>query len=1144
MAEFVHLHTHSHYSLLDGLGKIEHLITRAKKLEMSALALTDHGAMYGIIEFYQKAKAEDIKPILGVETYLAPRKLTDKTAKLDTYPSHLVLLAKDNQGYQNLIQLVTIAHLQGYYYKPRIDKETLKKYSHGLIGLSACLQGEVTRLAAAGNLEKTKKVIKEYQEIFGPENFYLELQKHKEFAQQEKANQNLIKIAQEIGAPLVATNDIHYVDESDKEVHEVLLAVQTGKNIDDEQRLTLKQFNLSMLSEEQMRQNFKDVPEALENTAKIAERCNVELELGKVIMPTFELPKGENPKSYLEKKVYVESEKIYGKEDEQTKQEAKNRLQYELEVIEKTGFADYFLIVADFVNFAKEHGIGVGPGRGSAAGSIVSYCLNITDVDPLKYGLLFERFLNPDRIAPPDIDMDFADDRRGEVIDYISKKYGQDHIAQIITFGTMASRGSVRDAGRALGMSYGDVDKIAKLIPFGMTLEQSLESVNELFDIYSNDARVKKLINIAQKLEGVVHHASTHAAGIVLSKEPLIKYTPLQYGVRGENEIITQYSMYDIEAVGLVKMDLLGLANLTIIKHALDSIAKNKKINIALKNLPFDDEKTYQLLSAGETTGVFQLESDGMKRYLKQLKPNKFSDIVAMTALYRPGPIQFIPDFIAGHQGKKIPTYIHPKLEPILKETYGIVVYQEQILQIARDIAGFSLGEADILRKAIGKKQKKLLMKMEKKFIDGAIANNVVKKIAEKIFQFIEPFASYGFNKSHAVCYAFIAYQTAYLKAHFPSEFMAALLVNEQNDLEKLAIAIAECEAVGIKVLPPDINHSFANFDIVKGGKDIRFGLAAIKNVGRPVAEAIAAEREKNGLYKSLEEFVLRATKTVINKKSLESLAKAGALDNFAERNLILANVEAILKIAGGQGDAESQLGLFEKKAVGAKKLELTPVEPALKKQRLAWERAFLGVYLSEHPLKDFKEIIAQKATQISHLFSHMSGQKITVGGVVVEVMKIATKSGEPMAFAQIEDESGKIEAIVFPKVLQQNESLWRVDKIVLVEGEMQSKEGKLKILVRKAIDLEDLNGENYSPSSPKKKILQINLPSHADKKLMLKIKEVLNLYPGETPVFLYIYKNGDKLIATKTKVEPSSDIIASLEEVLGENCAKIKEVV
>jgi len=1115
---------------LDGLGKIPDIVSRAKQLGMPALALTDHGSMYGIIEFYKECQKQGIKPILGVETYLAPRRMEDKEPRIDTKPYHLILLAKNKIGYQNLLKLTTQAHLVGHYYRPRIDKIILKKHAEGLIASTACYFGEIPQLILGKKKDKAIQAIGYYKEIFGIENFYLELQDHPKLADQKIINEGLIELSRQTHTPLIVTADIHYIYPDDRSAHEVLLAVQTGKDIEDETRLSLREANLSMRPPEELQEIFKNVPEAIANTVKIANQCNVELTFGQPILPEFKLPPNETAKSYLEKKVREGAKKRF----QTITTEIQQRLDYELETIEKTHFEDYFLIVADYVNFAKTHQIMVGPGRGSAAGSLVSYCLDVTDLNPLEYNLLFERFLNPERIAPPDIDLDFADVRRDEVIKYISQKYGSDHVAQIITFGTMASRGSIRDTGRALGMSYADVDKIAKLIPFGLTLEQSLKTVEELKDLYNHDEPVKKLIDMAKRLEGVCRHASTHAAGLVIAKEPLVSYVPLQYSPRGMQEIITQYAMGELEDVGLIKMDLLGLANLTILENAIKIISKTQNTKINLSDLPQDDQETYELLARAETTGVFQLESDGMKRYLKELKPTTFEDIIAMVALYRPGPIALIPDYIGGKHGKRKITYLHPKLEPILKNTYGIAVYQEQVLQMARDIAGFSLGEADILRKAIGKKIKKLLMEQEHKFINGAVKNGVSKTVAEKLFHFIEPFAEYGFNRAHAAGYALIAYQTAYLKTHYPPEFMASLMTSEQNNLDKLAVAIAEAKRMKIQVLPPDVNESFVDFGVVKETGNIRFGLAAIKNVGAGAAETLVEERKLNGPYLNFEDFLKRLGSKILNKKIIESLAKAGALDNFLERNEILLNMENILKFLFNLSHkvSDQQMGLFGK-TQETQTLKLNSTEPVSKKQKLSWEKELLGMYVSDHPLKGMEKILLKFAKPIGEI-EPKEGRTVKVVGIITTISKIVTRSNEPMLFAQIEDTTAKTEVLVFPKVLKKDNLIWRANNIVLVTGRTNTKDGALKIIAETVKEI-SLNPEEKTENQ-----IVITLPAGSKKDLLEKIKIILQEFPGTTPVILKIPQNGGyKEFKIKTQVSPDSELVKKLSDLLGEEAVE-----
>ena len=890
---FTHLHVHSHYSLLDGLIKIPDLLSKCEELGMDSIALTDHGSMYGAVEFFKKAKQKGIKPIIGSEFYLAPRTRFDKEARIDDKQFHLVLLVKNKIGYENLIKLTTKAWLEGFYYKPRVDKDLLREHNEGLIAMTACLTGEIPRAVIADDIKKAENLAKEYQEIFGKGNFYLEIQHHPNLEYQEKVNSAMIQISKKLKIPLVATHDVHYLNPGDAEAQDVLMAVQTGSKTDEEERLTMKNENFSLQPAEKMIEWFKDTPEAIANTQKIVQQCNFEMELDKIQLPYFKVPNGKTAEAYLKDLCHQGLSKRY----KNISKDILARLDYELEIINQTGFASYFLIVADFVNWAKNNNIVVGPGRGSAAGSLVSYLLNITDIDPLKYDLIFEIFLNPDRISLPDIDLDFADTRRDEVIDYIREKYGENHVAQIITFGTMAARAAIRDVGRALNYPYAFCDQLAKMVPFGMSLHRAINESAELNHTYKTDEGASRIINMALKLEGVVRHASTHACGVVITREPLDVIVPRQHPAGEDKIIVTQYEMHSIEDLGLLKMDLLGLKNLTIIENTLRIIKNTQGKIIDISALPLDDKKTYRLFQEGKTTGVFQLESGGMKRNLKELKPTTFEDVIAMVALYRPGPMEFIPEFIARKHGLKEITYLHPKLKLILKNTYGICVYQEQLMEIAKELAGFTLAEADILRKAVGKKIKKLLDEQKDKMIQGMIKNKIPSDVAQKIWQWAEPFASYGFNRAHAACYALIGYQTAYLKANFPTEFMSALMTSDENDIERIAFLVGECQEMDIKVLPPNINESLANFTVV-GPKTVRFGLAAIKNVGSNIVAAIVQERKNNGPYKSIADFIERVQSKDLNKKSLESLAKSGAMDVLGERNQLLLNMDSLLSFA------------------------------------------------------------------------------------------------------------------------------------------------------------------------------------------------------------------------------------------------------
>ncbi|OGN15335.1 MAG: DNA polymerase III subunit alpha [Candidatus Yanofskybacteria bacterium RIFCSPHIGHO2_02_FULL_44_12b] len=1069
---FTHLHTHSHYSLLDGLSKIDELVAKAKELGMEALALTDHGVMYGAIEFYKKASAAGIKPIIGCEMYISENGMHEKRTGIDDKRYHLVILAENNTGYRNLIKLVTAAHLEGFYYKPRIDKELLRSHSEGLIGLSACLGGEISRAVLAKNNEKAKRVALEYQEIFGKGNFYLEVQQHHHIEEQNFVTPELIKISKETGIPLVATQDSHYTHTEDAHAHDVLLAVQTGNKLDDSDRLTMRDDDFSLLNGEMMHEKFKNldqesISEAFENTNKIAERCNVKIDLGKTQLPNFELPKGyQSSDEYLRELSSAGLKTRYG---DQIAPEILDRLNYELKVIKQTGFASYFLIVQDFVNWAKKGGIVVGPGRGSAAGSLVSYLLNITNVDPLKYGLLFERFLNPERISMPDIDLDFDDARRNEVLEYVAEKYGHDHFAQIITFGTMAARGGIRDAGRALGYSYDFCDQIAKMIPFNPNqgektghLKRCLETVDDLRNIYNTNLDAKNLIDSAMKLEGVARHASTHACAVIITPQPLTNYLPLQRGTN-ESDIITQYEMHAVEDLGLLKMDFLGLANLTIIENTLKEIKRNHGLDLNIDSIPLDDKKTYQLLQKAQTTGVFQLESSGMKKYLKDLKPSQFEDIALMIALYRPGPMDLIPEFIARNHGQSKVTYLHPSLEPVLNSTYGIMVYQEQLMAAAQALAGLSLAQADILRKAVGKKIKTLVQEQKDKVINGCLKNNVRKEVAEKFWQLIEPFDRYGFNKSHAISYAAIAYQTAYLKAHYPVEFMAAFMNSETGDVERVAFLIEECKEMGIEVLPPSINHSYEKFAVVPSNSSgqmkpsIRFGLTAVKNVGENVVSAIIQERGENGPFKVIDDFISRINNKDLNKKSLESLIRCGALDIFGERNTLLANIEQLLYYSREKQKKSSmgQASLFgEVTDTELPPLRLAIAEPAHKWEKLLWEKELLGLFVSDHPLNSYQtQLRLEKVTPIKSISINTPGP-IKIGGVVTKTQKIVTKTGKPMIFSWLEDLTSKIEVVVFPNVLEKYPDAWKENTVVIAQGKVNDRDGVLKLLCDKVTPL------------------------------------------------------------------------------------------
>ena len=1174
--KFSHLHIHSHYSLLDGLPKIDELLDCAKKLNMDSLALTDHGNMYGTVEFYQKAKAQGIKPIIGVEFYVATDGMYNKRPNIDNKQHHLVLLAKNLQGYKNLIKLTTQAWLNGYYYKPRIDNELLKKHCNGLIALTACLKGAIPQAILAENYQKAENIAIEYQKIFGKEHFFLELQDHPNLPAQKIVNQQIIKISKKLNIPLVATNDVHYLHPEDAEAQDILICLQTQKKMSDENRMTFVGEDFSMRSQEQMIESFKDVPEAIENTQKIIKMCNIEIPLKETLLPHFDVPKGFDANTYLEKLCYQGLEQKFP----QYKEDVLSRLKYELDVIKTTGFASYFLIVQDFVNWAKQNEIFVGPGRGSAPGSLVSYTLSITEIDPIKYNLLFERFLNPARINMPDIDLDFSDDRRDEVIKYIEEKYGKDHVAQIATFGTMAARASIRDCGRVLGIEYSLCDKIAKLI-FESSIQDSIDNVSELNELFKTDPKIERLLNISKKLEGVARHISTHACGIVITKNPLDNYVPLQHPTQDDETIATQYSMGIIENLGLLKIDLLGLKNLTILQKTIKLIEWNHNKKIDLHQIPLDDKKTFKLFKDSKTTGVFQFESSGMKRYLKQLKPNTLDDIIAMVALYRPGPMEWIPDYIAGKHGRKEITYQHPKLKSVLEKTYGVCIYQEQIMEIAKTLAGFTLGEADILRKAVGKKIHKLLIEQKEKFIQGCIANNISQKIAEEIFVFIiEPFAEYGFNKSHATCYALIGYWTAYLKAYFPCEFMASLLTSDQNNSDRIAIEIAECKEMGIKVLPPDINESFANFTAITSNKQqvIRFGLSAIKNVGNKIIEAIIEERQKNKKFESIENFMQRINHKDLNKKSLESLIKCGVFDQFGERGQFLANLKEILEYGKKIKEIihSNQMSLFDSISSNViPKLNFKITSLIDEKQNLAWEKELLGLYVSKHPFEKFKSIF--NFPSYHELKNYLyKNNFIQTAGLIAKIQKVFTRqSKELMLFVTIENGYETLEILVFPSIFKKNSQIWEENKIILMQGKLSDKDGNIKLLIDEAEEITEENiqqlikkiknfvatpQKNFNrwqnesnkpqlktpvpPNETDDKINNIhltnsasicfNISSAVNHNSIQKLKNILINHPGKQQVYFKYANNGqNQKIATNLFIDYNEEVKNEIKKIL-----------
>jgi DNA polymerase-3 subunit alpha len=1044
--DFVHLHTHSEFSLLDGLGRITDLVEEASAKGFDSLALTDHGALYGAVAFHQAAAAKAIKPIIGVETYVARRSMTDKEGKADAQPYHLILLASDLVGYRNLCRLVTDAHIDGYYYKPRIDREHLAKYSEGLIGLSACLNGEVSRALEVDDWDLAKTVAGEYGDIFGKDRFFLELQDHG-LAEQRRLNEQLLRLAPELGLPLVATNDLHYVRRDQAAAQDVLLCVGTASNLDTPGRLKFETDEFFLKSAAEMAALFPGQPEAIANSKRIAEMCNLELPLGHLRIPHFPVPEGESVESWLRKECERGLAWRYGT----VTPELQQRLDYELGVILSMGYAGYFLIVADFIRFARERGIQTTC-RGSAPGSIVTYTLGITPVDPILYELPFERFLNPDRVTMPDIDVDFQDDRRDEVIAYVSRKYGQDHVAQIITFGTMLARAAIRDVGRVLGNTYGEVDRIAKAVPnqLGIRLEEALATAPLLREQYDTDPGVKRVIDFAKQLEGVARNASTHAAGVVISREPLTELMPLQRATNSDS-LMTQYEMHAIEALGLLKFDFLGLSNLTILKNAVDLIKSHRGVDIDLDHIPLDDAATFELLASGETTGVFQLESAGMRRYVRDLRPTSVLDLAAMVALYRPGPMDNIPAYIRRKHGEEKVEYLHPLLEPYLKKTYGIFVYQEDIMAAAIALGGFTGPEADTLGYAIRKKKSSVLRAQKEKFVTQAAERGVDPRVIDAVFAAFQPFERYGFNKAHATCYGLIAYQTAYLKANYTVDYMASVLSAFRDTEEKVAAAVSECRRLGIEVRPPDVTRSAVEFTVEEDG--IRFGLLAVKNVGSGAIESIVAAREAEGPFRSLADFCTRIDLRLANRKVLESLAKVGALSAFGHPAQVLEGLDdAINAGAATQRDrATGQTSLFDVGIDEPSLLErpLPNVPEAPVRERLRWEKELLGLYLSEHPMGEVADRVGEFVTAYSGDLKDESldGQRLVVAGIVVGSRTVITRARATMAVVTIEDLQGSIEVVVFPKLFEQTGPIWQEGSILLVAGKVDHRGEEVSLL-------------------------------------------------------------------------------------------------
>lgn len=1193
-SDFVHLHNHTQYSLLDGLTKVPALIDKIKKSGMEAVAITDHGTLSGAIEFYKEAKSAGIKPLIGIEAYVAPRTHKDKDPSRDKEYFHLIIIAMNNQGYKNLMRLSTIANLEGFYYKPRIDRQLLEEYGEGLIVLSGCINGEFGDALRNGNIDEAEDVARWYKSVF-KDRYYIEIQDHgheehpSSWQDQVDVNNKAFKIAKKLNIKTVITGDAHYLNHEDQEAHEILLCVQTGSFLSDNNRMSLKDFHLHVAEPSEIIERWGGThPESIKNTREIADRCDVSIELGKILIPKFPLPVGQTEKSYLEKLVYQGLAWRYGKVTEKKskmldKQTAKEkvsedilkRTEYELGVIENMGFSGYMLIIADFVNWGKDQGIVFGPGRGSAAGSIISYALKITDLDPLEYGLLFERFLNPDRISMPDIDIDIQDSRRDEVIQYCVDKYGDDRVANIVTFGRMAARNAVRDVARVLEVPYAESDRIAKMIPppvqgRHIPLEKSLQDDADLKREYESNPQAKEVFDLAVKLEGTIRSHGVHAAGVVIAPEDIVDYTPLEMAQKGV--ISTQYSMGPIEEIGLLKMDFLGLSNLTIIKNALRIIKRVEGVDIDINTVPMDDKKTYELLQRGDTTGVFQLESAGMRRYLKELKPTAFDDIIAMVALYRPGPMQFIDDFVARKHGHKKIVYLHEKTRLALESTYGILVYQEQVMQISKDLSGFTGGQADTLRKGIGKKIPEVLAKMKTAFIDGAVEHSGAdRKQMEKFWGQIEAFGAYCFNKSHAACYGLIAYWTAYLKAHYPAAFMAALMTSNYDDTDKLAIDIADARNSAIEVLPPDVNESYPEFAVIEidDKKAIRFGMNAIKNVGQAAAEEIVRARGEEK-FKSVEDFLSKVSSKSVNKKAIESLVKCGAFDALGDRSVLYHNIETLVSFSQkAERDRDSgQIGLFASNP-GVDEFDVHTIafdesNPKLNaRDQLLWERELLGIYLSQHPLDDYKEFLGEQAVAIDSLTHDHHNRTIRIGGNIDNFKEVITKKGQKMIFVELSDITSNAELIVFPGSYQKTLGAWEKDKVILVDGKVNAydqndQKTDVKIIVDDVREITHEQAVNYQPTgksikTPKpvtKKTkkdtpakpetapeprVYIKMKDTSDADALANLKRNIDKYPGVIEVVLVVGDGLDRqIIKIPSRVTPEPELITTIQSLYG----------
>ena len=1135
MVDFVHLHNHSHYSLLDGACRTKDLVKKTQEYDMSAIALTDHGNMFGAIEFYKAAKSAGVKPIIGSEVYVAPGSRFEKGGdkRSGGYSYHLVLLCKNEMGYKNLMKLVSSGYIEGFYYKPRIDHDLLRQHSEGLVALSACLKGEVANTYLHKGFDSALNVVERYVDIF-KDDFYLEVQNHG-IPEEDEVRQGIYQLGEQTGVKIIGTNDIHYLEESHWEAHDVLLCLQTGKDYDDPQRMRYNTHALYYKNYDEMKSLFPGHEEVLQNTLEVAEKCNLEIQLNTYHLPEFEIPKEDESNTLSDFLRKLSYEGLHQRYDNITPQ-LQERLEHELGVISSMGYDGYFLITQDFINYAKSQDIPVGPGRGSAAGSLVAYCLGITDLDPIRYDLFFERFLNPERVSMPDIDIDFCYERRDEVIDYVKRKYGHNSVCQIITFGTMAARAVVRDVGRVLKMSYGDVDKIAKLIPTqAKHLDNALESVKDLREITERDDTHRRLIKYARVLEGLARHSSTHAAGVVIAPGELTDYIPL-YKTK-ENDITTQYEMNVLDDVGMLKMDFLGLRTLTVIQHAVE-VVRAKGVDIDMNTIPLDDPKVYDLFANGHTVGIFQFESSGMQEYLKKLKPNRIEDIIAMNALYRPGPMAMIDDFIDRKYGRKKIEYLHPKLEPILENTYGIIVYQEQVMRIASDLAGFSLGGADLLRRAMGKKKVEEMAKQRVLFLEGCKENGISEQKAMQIFSYMEEFANYGFNKSHSACYSVVAYQTAYLKVYHSAEFMAATISSEMGSSDRVTILLEECRRMGIEVLPPDVNES--NWDFVVSEGRIRFGLGAVKNVGKGAVAAIYRERQENGPFKSLFELARRVEISAVNRKVFESLAEAGAFDSLeGSRAQLFAAVESAIEFgqktrrSNGNTSQESLFDFEEDEALEVPEPPLPIVDEWNTKERLNREKSILGFYLSGHPLEDYRDEVKAFSTISLDDNDELKDQTTArLCGIVTDVKTHQDRKNRTMAFFRLEDFTGSIEALAFADAYEQFREHLHVDSMVVVNGRINVREGgDPKLIVNEIYSLDQAR-KKYT----KNLILEMQT-EQVSKDMLSEVRQLLEQHRGDIPVYINIKTagNGTYIVKSRSmKIRPSLHLVEELREKIG----------